>query len=62
MKPRARRTAVLVASVPEFINRTMSQLATRWVIASASSISPGVGAPYDVPLAAAALTAAVMTG
>ena len=28
----------------------MSQLATRSVIASASNISPGVGAPYDVPL------------
>ena len=53
---------MLVASVPEFINRTMSQLPTRSVIASASSISPGVGAPYDVPLAAAAFTAAVMTG
>ena len=29
----------------EFISRTMSQLGTRSVIASASSISPGVGAP-----------------
>ena len=29
VKPRARRTAVLVASVPEFISRTCSQLATR---------------------------------
>ena len=49
VNPRARRTAVLVASVPEFINRTISQLSTRSVIASARSISPGVGAPYDVP-------------
>ena len=29
VKPRARRTAVLVASVPEFISRTCSQLGTR---------------------------------
>ena len=47
--PRARRTAVLVASVPEFIRRTRSQLGTRSLIASASFISRGVGAPYDVP-------------
>ena len=48
-EPRARRTAVLVASVPEFISRTRSQLGTRSRIASASSSSPGVGAPYEVP-------------
>ena len=47
--PRASRTAVLVASVPEFIRRTRSQLGTRSLIASASFISRGVGAPYDVP-------------
>ena len=41
--PRARRTAVLVASVPEFISRTCSQLGTRSTIASASFISRGVG-------------------
>ena len=52
--PRARRTAVLVASVPEFISRTRSQLGTRSPIASASFISRGVGAPYDVPSRAAA--------
>ena len=49
MKPRASRTAVLVASVPEFISRTCSQLGTRAAIVSASFISRGVGAPYDVP-------------
>ncbi len=45
VKPRARRTAVLVASVPEFISRTRSQLGTRRWISSARSSSPGVGAP-----------------
>ena len=62
VKPRARRTAVLVASVPEFISRTRSQLGTLATISSASSISPGVGAPYDVPPAAAAVMAAVIAG
>ena len=46
---------MLVASVPEFISRTRSQLGTRAEIASASFISRGVGAPYDVPSAAAAI-------
>ncbi len=45
VNPRARRTAVLVASVPEFIRRTRSQLGTRSLIVSASFISRGVGAP-----------------
>ena len=45
VNPRASRTAVLVASVPEFISRACSQLATRVVISSASFISRGVGAP-----------------
>ena len=42
--PRARRTAVLVASVPELIKRTCSHDGTRSLIASASFISRGVGA------------------
>ena len=62
VNPRANRTAVLVASVPEFINRTRSQLGTRAEMASANSSSPGVGAPYDVPFAAAAANAAVTAG
>ena len=60
--PRASRIAVLVASVPEFIRRTRSQLGTRSAIASASFISRGVGAPYDVPSTTAADTAAVIAG
>ena len=53
---------MLVASVPEFMNRTCSHDATRSLIASASFISRGVGAPYDVPPAAALDTAAVIAG
>ncbi len=60
--PRARRIDVLVASVPEFINRTRSQLGTRADIASASFISRGVGAPYEVPPVAASVTARVIAG
>ncbi len=62
VNPRASRTAVLVASVPEFIRRTRSQLGTRPLISCASSSSPGVGAPYDVPPAAAVVMAAVTEG
>ena len=62
VKPRARRTAVLVASVPEFISRTCSQLGDALAIVSASFISRGVGAPYDVPSPAAAAIAAVTAG
>ena len=53
---------MLVASVPEFIRRTRSQLGTRSAIASASFISRGVGAPNDVPSGAAGCTAAVTAG
>ena len=62
VNPRARRTAVLVASVPEFISRTSSQLGTRAEISSASFISRGVGAPNDVPSGAAAASARVTAG
>ena len=55
--PRASRSAVIVASVPLFTKRTCSQLGTRSLIASASFISRAVGAPYEVPSAAAAVTA-----
>ena len=53
---------MLVASVPLFISRTRSQLGTRSRMASANFISRGVGAPYEVPPAAAVLMAAVTTG
>ena len=52
----------MAASVPEETRRTCSQPGTRSQIASASSTSPGVGAPKVVPRAAAAATAVVTTG
>ena len=52
----------MAASVPEDTSRTCSQPRTRSQIASASSTSPGVGAPNVVPRAAAAATASVTTG
>src|SRR5262249_16274747 len=54
--PRARGIAVLGASVPDDPSRTLSTLATRDSIASASSTSRSVGAPYDVPADAARAT------
>ena len=43
----------MVASVPLLTMRTFSQLGTRSQIASASSTSRAVGAPYEVPSPAA---------
>jgi hypothetical protein len=43
--PRARRTAVIAASVPDDTRRTFSTVATRSTIASASSTSRIVGTP-----------------
>ena len=60
--PRARRTALMAASVPDETSRTCSQPGTRSQIASARSTSPGVGAPKVVPSAAALARAAVTTG
>ena len=62
MWPRATRTADIVASVPDDTRRTISTEGTRSQIASASSTSRSVGAPYDVPSAAARCTASTMTG
>lgn len=45
VKPLARRTALIVASVPELTSRTFSTGATRSTIASASSTSPRVAVP-----------------
>ena len=53
--PRASRTAVIAASVPDDTSRTFSTLGTRSQMASASSTSRVVGAPNDVPSSAAAL-------
>ncbi len=51
----------MVASVPEFTSRTCST-GVRSMIASASSISPRVGAPNDSPCVAALRTASTTAG
>ncbi len=60
--PRAMRSAVIVASVPLDTSRTRSQDGTRARMASASSTSRSVGAPNEVPSAAAACTASTTFG
>jgi hypothetical protein len=50
------------ASVPEETKRTCSRPAIRSVIVSASSTSPGVGAPNVVPRAATSARAATTAG
>jgi hypothetical protein len=60
--PRASRTAVIAASVPDDTKRTFSTDGTCSAIASASSTSRSVGAPYDVPAAAACCTASTTAG
>ena len=57
VKPRARRMALIVASVPELTSRTFSIDGTASMISSASSLSASVGAPKLVPRAAASCTA-----
>jgi hypothetical protein len=54
---RARRSALMVASVPELTMRTESTLATAPQMSSASSVSISVGAPKLVPWRSAARTA-----
>ena len=62
VSPRANRTTVEVASVPEFMKRTRSHEGTRSLIASANFISRGVGAPNEVPSGAASRSADVIAG
>jgi hypothetical protein len=45
VKPRASRTALIAASVPELTIRTFSMLGTASMISSASRLSASVGAP-----------------
>ena len=49
MYARATRSAARVASVPEEVSRTSSTAGIRWQMSSASSTSPGCGAPNVVP-------------
>ncbi len=62
VKPRATRTALMAASVPDDTRRTCSHPGTRVQMASASRTSPSVGAPKVVPAAAASVTARTTRG
>ncbi len=62
MKPRAARSADMVASVPEETKRIFSSDGIMNRISSPSSTSRAVGAPKVVPLAAAWTTAATTSG
>ena len=59
---RARRSALITASVPELTNRISSTLGTRPRTSRASSSSRGLGAPKLVPRDAASASAARMRG
>ncbi len=62
MKPRATRSALIVASVPEETKRTFSTAGIGCTIRSASSTSAALGAPNEVPRPAAARTASTTAG
>ena len=62
MVARARRIALIEASVPDEVIRTISADGTRSTTRAASSTSASVGAPKLVPAAAAALTADTTSG
>jgi hypothetical protein len=59
---RARRIALIDASVPDDVMRSMSTAGIRWLTSSASSTSPAVGAPNVVPRHAASATASSTSG
>ena len=61
VKPRARRTALMVASVPELTSRT-SSTDVRAMISRARSTSPSVGVPKLRPREAADRTASTISG
>ena len=60
--PRAKRMALMAASVPELTNRTMSMLGMCFKISSASSTSRSVGAPKEKPSDSAFCTASTTAG
>ena len=62
VKPRATRSAVIVASVPEFTSRTIWIEGIRSMIIFASVTSAAVGAPKLTPRRAASQTAATTSG
>ena len=57
VNPRAKRSAVIVASVPELTRRTFSMAGTRATKRSAISTSAAVGAPKPNPVVACSRTA-----
>jgi hypothetical protein len=59
---RARRIALIVASVPEETKRTISMDGTASITRSASSASASVGAPNEVPRGRASCTASMTAG
>ena len=59
---RASRNALIVASVPDEVMRSISTEGMRVATSSASAISPRVGAPKLVPRSAAAMTASRISG
>ncbi len=59
---RASRIALIDASVPLEVIRSISTDGMRRETSSASSTSPAVGAPKVVPRAAASVTAATISG
>jgi hypothetical protein len=61
VKPRARRTELIVASVPEFTIRTFSIEGMSSQMSRATSTSIDVGAPKDVESTAASLDGAFTT-
>lgn len=62
MKPRARRSALIVASVPDDTSRTCSMEGTKWQRVSAITTSASVGAPKEKLSAAACWTARTTSG
>jgi hypothetical protein len=58
VKPRATRSALMVASVPDDTHRIICSDGTAAFTVSAKSTSSSVGAPKLVPCAAASCTAA----
>jgi hypothetical protein len=59
---RARRIALIAASVPEEVIRSIGTAGIRAATSSARSTSSSVGAPYVVPRAAARAIAARICG
>ena len=62
VKPRASRSAVIVASVPEDTSRTSAMLGSALQSSSASSTSSSVGAPNESPFSAVSRTASTTFG